>query len=62
MAVDRPSLSTSSSTAVTVTLCAVLQSLVVKVSDEGETVAAAVSPLVAVSVTEPVGCEDSATV
>ena len=60
--VDRPSLSTSSSTPVTVTVWAVFQLPVVKVSDVGETVATAVSPLAAVTVTDPVGREVSLTV
>ena len=56
------SLSPASLTGVTVTVWGVLQFDCVKVSDEGETVAAPVSPLDTVTVTLPVRFLSSATV
>ena len=52
----------SSSTPVTVTVWAVFQLSAVKVSDAGETVATAVSPLATATVTSPLGWEASFTV
>ena len=60
--VPRPSLSMSSSAPVTVTVRAVLQLVVVKESEDGETVATTVSPLATATVTSAVGCEASFTV
>ena len=55
VALRAASLSMSSSSPVTETVWAVFQSLVVKASDVGETVATAVSPRVTATVTSPVG-------
>ena len=52
----------ASSTPVTVTVCAVFQSVAVKVSDDGDALPSLVSPLVAATVTAAEGCVTSATV
>ncbi len=52
----------TSSTPVTVTVCAVLQFALVKVSEGGLTVASPVSPLLTVKTTLEAGCESRTTV
>ena len=51
----------ASPTAVAVTVCAVFQSVAVKVSDDWASVTAPVSPLATATVTLPVGRADSRT-
>ena len=52
----------ASSTPVTVTVCVVFQVVVVKVSDDGDTVPSLASRLVTATVTSPVGSVASFTV